>query len=126
MGLDKVLVLAQNPGLPDKRKDGHRKAGSTISRVMDWMDYVGVQYDFQNTYPHRGTFSKKDIDYDRLNNITDGYDRIIALGNIASEALTKIGVKHFKLPHPSGLNRQINDKKYIKQVLRECHEYCNR
>lgn len=46
---------------------------------------------------------------------------IIALGNKASEALkTKA---HFKLPHPSGLNRQINNKKFIDQCLRDCYSY---
>ena len=40
--------------------------------------------------------------------------------------LSKIGVEHFKLPHPSGLNRKLNDKKYVNKVLKECYEYCNR
>jgi hypothetical protein len=46
---------------------------------------------------------------------------IIALGNNASKALGKIS--HFKLPHPSGRNRQINDKAYIAWRLEECQSY---
>ena len=67
--------------------------------------------------------TKKDIDYDRLYTISKGYEKVIALGNVASEALTKINVDHFKLPHPSGLNRKLNDKKYVTQLLKECKEY---
>ena len=46
---------------------------------------------------------------------------IIALGNNASKALGKI--PHFKLPHPSGKNRQINDKEFINKKLQECKEW---
>lgn len=53
----------------------------------------------------------------------DGYP-IIALGNKASDALMTI--PHFKLPHPSGLNRQINDKEFIKKQLNACKSYINK
>ncbi len=49
---------------------------------------------------------------------------IVALGNIASKALGK--VKHFKLPHPSGLNRQVNNQKYKEkksETLPEMEKY---
>ena len=42
----------------------------------------------------------------------------IALGGVASLALGK--ALHFKLPHPSGRNRQINDKEFIMSRLIEC------
>lgn len=46
---------------------------------------------------------------------------MVALGNNASRALGKI--PHFKLPHPSGLNRQINDAEFINNKLKECRKY---
>lgn len=46
--------------------------------------------------------------------------RIIALGNEASKKLKKAGLPHFKMPHPSGLNRQVNDKKFIAKKIKEC------
>lgn len=46
---------------------------------------------------------------------------VVALGNNASKSLKNI--EHFKLPHPSGRNRQINDKKFIKEKLQECRLY---
>ena len=48
---------------------------------------------------------------------------VVALGNNASKALTKASVSHFKLPHPSGLNRQLNNKKYVAKRLKECYNY---
>lgn len=45
----------------------------------------------------------------------------IALGDNASKALK--GIEHFKLPHPSGRNRQINNKSFIDKKLKECQKY---
>lgn len=46
---------------------------------------------------------------------------IVALGNNASKALKKI--PHFKLPHPSGRNRQINNKEFIEKKLKDCKKW---
>jgi hypothetical protein len=49
--------------------------------------------------------------------------KIVALGNNASKRLAKIGIEHFKLPHPSPLNRANNDKKYVLEQLKQCKCY---
>lgn len=54
-----------------------------------------------------------------------GY-RVVALGNKASERLTKMNIEHFKLPHPSGRNRKLNDKKFIDLELEKCKNYLRR
>lgn len=46
---------------------------------------------------------------------------IIALGLAASKALKDR--PHFRLPHPSGLNRQINDKTFIDAQILACSKY---
>lgn len=52
--------------------------------------------------------------------------RVIALGKKASDRMKNCGIKHLKLPHPSGLNRKLNNKHYVemeidhvKMILRE-------
>lgn len=45
----------------------------------------------------------------------------IALGNNASKKLRF--TPHFKLPHPSGRNRKLNDKKNIQDLLDACKSY---
>ncbi len=52
--------------------------------------------------------------------VDDGYP-IIALGNNASKYLKTL--PHFKLPHPSGRNRQINDETFINEKLLQAKEY---
>lgn len=51
------------------------------------------------------------------------YRRVLALGNFASAALDRLSIAHFQLPHPSPLNRKLNDPSYEKTVLRECYNY---
>ena len=49
--------------------------------------------------------------------------KIIALGRTAERALTLLRVDHFAAPHPSGLNRKLNDKEYVKQMISELKQY---
>lgn len=50
-------------------------------------------------------------------------DRVVALGKIAGEYVKEIRPDAFVLPHPSGRNRLINDKKKLAGVLEECRQY---
>lgn len=51
------------------------------------------------------------------------YEAVVALGQKASNKLKKLGIPHFHLPHPSGLNRLNNDNKYIEKQLKLCKTY---
>jgi hypothetical protein len=48
---------------------------------------------------------------------------VIALGINAAKALDKINVPKFSMPHPSGLNRKLNNKKYLDKCLTDCRVY---
>lgn len=48
---------------------------------------------------------------------------VIAFGNEASRALKKLDIPHYKLPHPSGRNRKLNDKYYVAEVLIKCKRW---
>jgi len=120
-----LLVVGQNPGNRTFRKKNDKpNTGSAIGRLYQWMTYIGVNtYSFTNVCSNQGKVTKKDIDYDLLKSVTEGHDKVVALGEFASDALSKIGIDHFKLPHPSGLNRQLNDKAFVDKVLYECKKY---
>ena len=51
------------------------------------------------------------------------FDVVIALGNEASKALTKENIPHLKIPHPSGKNYLLNNKKNVDKFLKECKDY---
>lgn len=48
---------------------------------------------------------------------------IIALGTEADKALTRFGIPHFTLPHPSGRNRALNDRNALTRLLGGCKSY---
>lgn len=49
--------------------------------------------------------------------------KIVSLGNTASTALTLLRVEHFAMPHPSGLNRQLNDKIFVEEKVKSLENY---
>ena len=90
-------------------------------RFKSWLKYLKLK----NKWPEVLLINQSDWFYEDFSiwYYDCGYKKIIALGNNASKALK--GLPHFKLPHPSGLNRQTNDKKFINQKLRECRKWLN-
>ena len=96
----------------------------TLKRLYRWTDALSIQFfSFVNCIGRPGPYSNKDVDCEFLMKCAKGYDKVIALGGFPSHALKKLGVDHFMLPHPSGLNRKLNDREYEKRVLEECSEY---
>lgn len=52
--------------------------------------------------------------------------RFVALGNEAAKQLVRDRVSEFfRLPHPSGLNRKLNDADYVDEQLKLCEEWLN-
>jgi hypothetical protein len=115
----KVAVVGQNPAtLKTKTKS------KSISRLNTWLDFLDLGHvSFFNVYEHPGKFSIENVNQDNLRVLVEGYQKIITLGVIADSVLNGLGVDHFALPHPSGLNRGLNDKEYVRQKLEECREY---
>ena len=114
----RVLVVGINPSTAKKGWS------TTWSRLPRWADHIGLEiFSFTNCIHSQGKYSLKSVDYDALRECCRGYKKVIALGNFPSEALRRIGVDHFALPHPSGLNRKLNDKQYEREQLNLCRDY---
>lgn len=59
-----------------------------------------------------------------LNEVPEDYVRVVALGRKASKHLRQLGVENFfELPHPSGLNRKLNDENYVNSELAKCQKW---
>jgi uracil-DNA glycosylase len=118
----KVLVVGMNPS--NTRENVKVRRNSTVDRLNQWMSRVNVKnYSFINAVEHRGEVKHKDVDPILLRTATKDYKYVVALGGFASKALDKIRVDHFKLPHPSPRNRQLNDPSYEAESLKELVQY---
>lgn len=49
--------------------------------------------------------------------------KVVALGKTAEKALTLLRVPHYAMPHPSGLNRLLNDPLYVQEKINGLKNY---
>lgn len=101
---------------PSKRTDPNVpfKGAACEKRLTEWIEYIGA-------HPYYIINSHMDDSKDLIRLWQTLGFPIVALGNNASKALGNI--YHFKLPHPSGRNRQINNKEFINKKLEECKNW---
>jgi hypothetical protein len=113
---NKVLVLGINPST--------KKKCQSLVRLNRWMDDIDVDhFSFSNIITESGVYNKSKIDYNWINELCQGYDKIVCLGGFVSSALLYIDLPHHRLPHPSPLNRRLNDKVYEREQLDLLKEY---
>lgn len=88
------------------------------------MDEIGVRnWSFVNCIPTPGPYAFKDVDFEHLSACVEGYDKVVCLGGFPSKVLRSLGINHHILPHPSGLNKNLNDKAYERLQVKLCKEY---
>jgi len=46
--------------------------------------------------------------------------KVVTLGSAAAKKAQDLGLQSFALPHPSGLNRKLNDKQRLSEELERC------
>ena len=121
--LKKVLVVGMNPSTKQTLKG---RPNATFKKLEAWMTDCEVKYfSFVNTFDDSSNATVNKVDYQRLCQLAQDYDKIVALGGFVSSALSKINISHFKLPHPSPRNRLLNDKSHEQSIVNQCKEYIN-
>lgn len=100
------------------------RKGGAWNRFCAWLDFMEIIdiVSFTNISSDPN-FDGKSVDTVFLKTSLGGYKKVVAWGSGVSKHLSRMGIDHFTIPHPSPLNRQINDKEYISRVLKECKEY---
>jgi hypothetical protein len=113
----RILVVGQNPST--KTQDNQ-----SLHRLARWMDAAGIQHwSFVNVSAVPGRYMPRTEDRHFLWKILQMNGQpVVALGNNASEALKRFQTRHLKLPHPSGLNRQLNNPEVEALVIARLRE----
>jgi hypothetical protein len=118
----KVIIVGMNPARPSNAKK------TALTRLYDWLDAVDLRFvSFTNLHTDPNwDFNLKDVDRQRLVDHVQGYDKVIALGGMVSNYLTKyIHVEHLKIAHPSYRNRSLNCPVYEANMLDNLRTYLN-
>ena len=115
-----LLVLGHSPG-PMKAS---AKVRTTKHRVKDWLKACNIlDYDFHNLCPtHAPTLKLSEINDEHVLSAIN-HDKVIALGNLASQYLTRKNIDHLKVPHPSMKSRVWNDPTTEPKVLDDMRSY---
>jgi len=97
----------------------------TLDRFGAWIDTLGLRFvSFHNAIVDPDLPQRiSSVDFEMLRESVYNYSYVVALGNLASTALNRIEVEHFKMPHPSPLNRLLNDRSYEQNMLHELRSY---
>lgn len=114
----RVLVVGMNPSaLP-------ATMSVSVKRLYDWADRLGIGvFSFVNAWHSPGDVRKQELDLDFLRGSVTGHEKVVALGVAASRALSRAGINHHMLPHPSGLNRILNDPEAVDRALSSCASF---
>lgn len=125
----KVLILGQNPSKSNTDPDIPFE-GTRSGKILDkWLRNIlndNDQYTLMNCSndpDYKFTAKNKKFLATKITHVADKFDKIVALGMQASYVLEMAGVAHFALPHPSGRNRLLNDKRFVEEILTECFRY---
>lgn len=134
----RILLLGSNPSIrsqTDLAFYNDTKSGSTLN---EWIKDIDATFYYANVShiktENNRQLTKKEV-RDSLPSLMDTLrglrpDKIVALGKVAADALTLLrskiegNLEWLEMPHPSGLNRKLNDPNYRDQKIKELAAYC--
>jgi hypothetical protein len=109
-----ILFVGDKPSPRMKPGAPAFQGAACEKRLKEWIEFLGVR---EYILVNRVDSNFGEVLAEAMNKGC----RIIALGNKASRTFDRI--EHFKLPHPSGRNRQINDALFVKMKLSEAKDW---
>jgi len=115
----KVIFIGMQPSKAAYRRN------CTLDRFGAWIDTLGLRFvSFHNAIVDPNLPQKlSSVDYELLRESVHNYSYVVALGNLVSNSLKRIDTQHFKMPHPSPLNRLLNDRSYEHEMLNRLRSY---
>ncbi len=118
-----VLFVGDRPN-PRKNLDINTPFVGTPSykTLLDWIYRMDIDLNcvlMSNAFTAEG----KENPVLTLDVYNDNVQKIVALGEAARSTLSEMDCVFFTLPHPSGLNRALNDKKKLAEQLALCRAF---
>ncbi len=123
----RILVVGQNPKrVGELPFHGTKSMKTIIAWLKLGLPFSDTPYDVSWVNASLKPGKVTDRDVDPLLSVSVGRvnaDKIVAFGAYASRALGTVNVDHFKAPHPSGMNRKLNDPLYVAEFLIRLRQY---
>jgi len=115
----KILLVGDKPSSKNKDPNVAFVGTKSFTTIQQWLKAMGLE-------------NSKIVMINRVDprfhilviQATLDHYKIIALGTEAKKALEHLGVANFFcLPHPSGRNRKLNNKKFVAELLQQCKRW---
>lgn len=121
-----LLIVGHSPSAQDP--DGVLDNCQSGKRLKEWLTAIDAEryYEIEKvnafTLEEAQNLSNSRKAAKRLRKRIEAADAVIALGNGASTVVSLVRGDYISLPHPSGLNRQLNDETFVLQKLWDAKE----
>lgn len=131
----KVLFVGSNPSTKSPDETAFHPLTKSRSVIDSWIykfKFPGNHdISFTNIYPHKKADNKpltmREIrgHLPETRKFLDHYRdyKIIALGKTSAKILNMLDVNFFEAPHPSGLNRKLNDKDFVRDMINRLEQF---
>lgn len=127
----RVLFLAQSPNRHNLHPEIAFQGTKSYSTLLNWLRVCKIDFltcSFVNACLELDSKQPSEQDLKRLSALLEAkkFDRYVALGKVAAWTYRKLGITEFyEMPHPSGLNRQLNDLTFLRNKLKGLQDYVN-
>ena len=131
--MNTILFLGSNPSISSLTDEAFHISTRSSQLITEWVrgiqgNLIYVNVSTQKTKNNRPlSTSEIHSNLETLSQrVTDlAPNKIVALGKTAAKALTLLHLEFYEMPHPSGCNRKLNDKKYVAEKIKGLLEYSN-
>ncbi len=128
-----ILFIGSNPSQTATTTEAFSESTKSGRILRSWIDGIEGTILFDNIASYatenNRPLNKEEMALaqaslaDRIKEVNP--DRLVALGKSAASVLTKLKLDHLEMPHPSGMNRKLNDRQYVREQISALKQYYN-
>jgi uracil-DNA glycosylase len=112
----KIVFVGDKPSSKNVSKNIPFVGAACFTRLVNWINFIKPDF-------YLILNSNLDSEINQIKLLYDLDFKILSLGKESYNRLLKNQINSFLLPHPSPLNRQINNEHFVNQVLTEAKRY---
>lgn len=113
----KVVFVGDCPSKTNVHPEVAFVGSRSMKKLVKWINVLSPDY-------YLCVNSNTESDIKKIESLySNDKFKVVALGNNAAKRLKQKNVQHTVLPHPSGLNRKLNDKNVEDRELHKAFQY---
>jgi uracil-DNA glycosylase len=129
--MELLVFVGSNPSNASSTESAFHESSKSFKILNEWIKdikgekkYVNVSNEkTESNRPLKVSEIKSNLP--RLLQDIAQANKVIALGKTAAKAVSMLGIDFYEMPHPSGLNRLLNDPEYVKEKIKGLQTFCN-